>query len=191
MFSVFLALSIVIGLWQDKPANADTTSSSAESVEHLRQEADTLFQYQQYEESYTVYQKILTIHSDHRYAAHRIFEITIIYKDRAERAQREGDADHAKTYQQQYQTGTRYALKILTEQFEQALQFYNNVLETDKKVASNKEAMITMLTMIIEIIQDLRNVYEQAPQKSFEIQQIIDKLDQRIARYEKELSSYK
>jgi tetratricopeptide (TPR) repeat protein len=189
--SILSADGIPFGYAQSETETTSKTASPVEHVEELLNEADNYFQLQEFAAGYELYLRVLGLDPSNQYARNKIYEIITIYKTLMETAQKQGNSEQATLYYQKYRTIIRSFLQTLTNQLKRTIQSYGKLVETQKTGTDVKAEIIPALTNIIQILQDLKTIYEEYPQGDSGTEKIVERIKQTIKKYEQELSQYK
>lgn len=190
VMSILLGYGIQSGHAQLESETASTTASPAEQVKDLLGEADNYFQLQEFAAGYELYLRVLGLDPSNQHARKRIYEIINIYKTLLETAQKEEDSEQAKLYYQKYRTIIRSLLQTLTNQLKRTIQKYGELVETQKTGIDVNEEIIPILSNIIQILQDLKTIYEEYSQGDSGTEKMIERINKTIKKYEQELSQY-
>ena len=188
--SILLGYGIQSGHAQSESETASTSVSPAEQIKNLLGEADNYFQLQEFAAGYELYLRVLGLDPSNQHARKRIYEIINIYKTLLETAQKEEDSEQAKLYYQKYRTIIRSLLQTLTNQLKRTIQKYGELVETQKTGIDVNEEIIPILSNIIQILQDLKTIYEDYSQGDSGSEKMIERINKTIKKYEQELSQY-
>ena len=169
---------------------AQTDAASKEQIAQLLEDADVHFQRQEFLAGYELYRRVLSLEPMHQFARKKIYEIAGIYKTLEEIALKERNEAQATLLHRQYRSIVRYLLKVLTSQLNRTLQIYSNYLAAEKQGNDVKEKMLPVLENLLTILQELKNVYEQFPREDSNAGQMVERLNEAILKYEKELTRY-
>jgi hypothetical protein len=181
---------ILLSHAQSETETVSTTASPGESVEKLLKEADAYFERQEFAAGYDLYLRVLGLDPSNLHARERIYNIINTYKTLIDRAQKEGNNDQATLFSQKYRNSIRDLLQILTTQLKRRIQRYGELVEAQKNGEDVKENIIPALSHVIQILQDLKTIYEEFSQENAEAEKIVERLSQSINKYEQELSFY-
>lgn len=188
--SLLLNYSIQSGYAQLESGTASTTAAPGEQVEELLKEADNYFQLQEFTAGYELYLRVLGLAPSNQHARKRIYEIITIYKTLMDTAQDEGDRDQAELHYQKYRTIIRSLLQMLTNQLKRTIQKYGELVEAQKTGIDSREEIIPVLDNIIQILQDLKTIYEEYPQGDSGTEKMVARINTTIKKYEQERSQY-
>jgi tetratricopeptide (TPR) repeat protein len=198
--SRWIAFFLVVGLLfgygiqsghaQSENETVSATASPAEQVEKLLKEADNYFQLQEFAAGYELYLQVLGLDPSNQQARGRIYEIINIYKTLMDTAQKEGESDQVELYYQKYRTIIRSLLQTLTNQLKRTIQKYGELVKTQKTGIDVSEEIIPILSNIIQILQDLKTVYEDYPQGDSGTEKMVERINKTIKKYEQEFSQY-
>jgi tetratricopeptide (TPR) repeat protein len=188
--SLLLGYSIQSGYAELESETTTMTASQIEQIEKLLEEADNYFQLQEFAAGYELYLRVLGLNPSNQHARERIYEIINIYKTLIDTAQQEEDSDQAKLHYQKYRTIIRSLLQTLTNQLKRTIQKYGELVEIQKTGIDVKEEIIPVLSNIIQILQDLKTIYEDYPQGDSGTEKMIERINKTIKKYEQELSQY-
>jgi len=177
---------------QSQAETPPATAAHPEEVEKLVKEADAYFQRQEFAASYDLYLRVLGLAPSHQPARDKIYAIINTYKTLEEAAQKTGNNDQARLYAQKYQNMIRDLLKMLTAQLKREIQRYGELIDAQKKGENVKKGIIPVLSNVIQILQNLKIIYEEFPQgdAGTETEKVVERIGQTIKKYAQELAYY-
>ena len=105
-------------------------------------------------------------------------------------AQKEGDRDQAEQHYQKYRTIIRSLLQTLTYQLKRSIQKYGELVEAHETGIESRKEIIPVLGNIIQILRDLKTIYEEYPQGDSGTEKMVERINKTIEKYEQERSQY-
>lgn len=172
-------------------AQSDTkTPSRSEQVEQFLQEAEAYFEKQEFIASYELYRRVLSLDSTNEPARGKIYEIARIYQTLEKIARQEQDEEQAKLLYQQHRSIVRYLLSVLTQQLDLEFQTYSKLNLLKETGGDIKNDVIPVLQNLLKILRELKNIYEHFPREGSGTEKVIERLNDAIKKYEKELAHY-
>ncbi|MBD3323128.1 hypothetical protein GF339_01005 [candidate division KSB3 bacterium] len=183
---LMMLLSMVVeGKAED--GTAQPLEDRTQQIEQLAEEADAYFQQQEFLASYELYRSILLLDPTHELAQERIYEIADIYKTLAEMAKQDQNPEQSDILYHHYRDIVRDMLGLMTTRLKETLKIYNK-LKLD--ATTEDQERIVVLADIIDILRDLKTLYEDFPRENAETAQIVKKISATITKYEEELARY-
>jgi len=182
MLSVILSNAIAIS------SEHDNRTSTPEHIKHLFQDAEQLFEKQQYLDSFYKYQEILSFDATHQQAIERIFEISILFEQSSRALRQQGKIEIAQAEEEQYREIIRYLLDVLTTQLGILLKQYEQLSDNEKQ--PQKEDTVELLRTIIRLFAHLKHIYQTFYPENEDTSQTLEKLERASRNYRKQLLLY-
>jgi hypothetical protein len=164
-----------------------------QQVTALLQEADAHFQQQELGASYDLYLRVLGLDPLNQVAHEHLISILQTYKTTLAQAPQNAADDQIKRQYQQYRDSVRDFLQVLTTHLKRGIQRYGELVAPGKAGQTIKPEIFTVLQVIIQTLEALKQVYQDFPQgeqDAASTQKIIDRLSENIKKYKQEQLAY-
>ncbi len=188
-------LVVLTLLWPDgvqtaRAQNEAKKPERTEQIEALLQQAEEAFKKKEFIGAYEVYRRVLSLDSTNQHAREKVYEIARVYQAMENIAREEKNEEQAQVLYQQYRGIVRYLLSVLTKQLNVEFHTYSQLNLSKEAGDDIIEQIVPVLHNLIDILTELKTVYEQFPREEAGTEPVIERLKNAILKYEQELADY-